>query len=672
MSVLGDSPVKVRFTLDPAMASQAWRVKSSGGVLTVTGRDGLGVAYGIYSFLERIGCRWYAPDTAKIPDLSKWTLPEMAIEGRPAILSRQAALGVKGEALAPWLFRNKGTAQAGVGNIGHCGSPQDCHTFGLYAKALTNLTGMAGRPWFCLTDPQVRHAVAERMKEYIRSDRAKCAKEGVPRYAWPTTYELSQDDGGHGFRCRCANCLKSKDAAGSWSGPNIEFTSAVAQEVGREFPDVVVRTFAYSYTEQPPTNGIRAARNLAIRYCRSFLFQPLTADTDNGRVFRKWNDHIDLKYVWSYWRGYSGPMFPAVKPRVDIGAELRFCRDKRLHGYFMEAEQPQGRSFSMMNAWLFFKLAENPDQDVNRLAAEFMEAYYGQAAKPLLRYLDYLERRQKALYADIDPAFIRSVSSGFLAMYVQRSYLDGEFFKTVAPLLDEAERIAAAESEPLHLAHVRQERLVFDKALIDEWRVASAADLDVCAAANRIAENGPAVVDSWYYTEKDRPTYRWFARRYGEQVKTFAANYPPASPKELEGRDFIEWCPARLRFNLAGGKDPDSAVGFSFYDRDAKMKMPFTAAVFDDWTKKSDKMSLKKEDIPTDGKFHLFRIGRLDLVAESSVHIGDGRLWSWIPPFAPRVESREFWISAKFTGPGFVKGAKGSDRVFYDRFFIVK
>ena len=668
LAVLGDRPVKVRFAVDPAMPSQAWRVKSEGGTLCVTGRDGLGVAYGVYSFLERIGCRWYAPDTERVPDLSGWTLPEMDIGGRPAILSRFPYLGGEDRVPSSWFFRNKATSRAGVGDTEQSGLPKDCHTFEHYANAISDGTASSGRAWFCLSDPAVRHAIAERMKANIRRDREMRAKS--PRYSWPTIYELSQDDGGSGFKCGCAECMRSKAAAGSWSGPNIEFTSAVAEEVGREFPDVTVRTFAYSYTELPPTNALRAAGNLAIRYCRSFLFQPLTADTDNGRVFRGWDEHVGLKHVWGYWRGYSGPMFPAVKPRDDIGEEMRFCRDMHVHGYFLEGESPLSRSFSLMNVWLFLKLSENPDQNARRLAAEFMDAYYGAAAKPLGRYLDYLERRQKAKYAEIDPALIRSIMSGYLAMYVQRGYLDAEFFATAAPWLEEAERMAAAD--PVRLAHVRGERLVFDRALVDEWRVARSAGLDVRAAASRIAVCATNVVDAWGFGQKERAARMESARSEGERMGAFAASFPPPAPKELEGREFIEWSAARLRQGLVGAPDPDSAIGYSVYNPDAKCGAPFKASVHDDWTRKSQWMSLAKGQIPSDGKFHLVRIGRVNLVAEARAYIGDGGFSTWLPSFAPRVEGREFWISAKFTGPSFVDGAEGPDRIFYDRFFIVK
>jgi len=66
------------------------------------------------------------------------------------------------------------------------------------------------------------------------------------------------------------------------------------------------------------------------------------------------------------------------------------------------------------------------------------------------------------------------------------------------------------------------------------------------------------------------------------------------------------------------------------------------------------------------------KIGKVGLVASARSYIGDGKFNPWIPSFEPRVEEREFWVSAKFTGPAFVKGAQGPNRIFYDRFFIVK
>ena len=659
--ILAGRPVKIRFRVDPSMPAQAWRLKASRGVLDITGRDGLGIAYGAYSFLESIGCRWYAPDVSRIPDLSGWKLEDMEKAGRPAIMGRWM---YPGSDIFPveWVFRNKGTTGAGQGDTWKFGSPGPHHTFPAYARAITNkCPDKVGATWFCLTDPGVRGAVAEEMKRLIRADREKSS--GGSPYSRPVVYDLSQDDGGMGYPCRCKDCAELKAAAGSWSGPNVAFVDAVASEVAGEFPDVIVRTFGYSYTELPPTNGMTAGANLAVRYCRSFLFQPLTGETDNGRILRKWNDCVPGKSIWSYWRSFSGPLFPTVKNRADIADEMRFCREMNVLDYFAQSETPSARAFSMLQSWLFLKFSENPDLDMGALSGEFIRAYYGAAAGTMEKYLSYLERRQKDLYAKIDPAFLRSVTSGYLAMYVQRGYLDREFFATVLPLLEQAESLVRENA--LHLSHVRRERLVVDRAFIDEYRAAEASPKLVRAAAERIAANCAALTEAWGFKGDAREKHLRRAADEAARLGAFAVRCPIPAPPELAGRDFVEWSVARLGDNALGLKqglefvpDASSASGGAVCVKGEKKRVPFPASLQDDWTGKWDKA--RGVEIPEDGKYHLVKIGTIPLVAESGIWLGD--MLAWIPPLAPKPEKREFWISVK----------SEASRYLYDRLFIVK
>jgi len=317
-------------------------------------------------------------------------------------------------------------------------------------------------------DAGVRHRVAMAMIKTIRADRL--AFSDKPAYEIPRIYELSQNDGGDGFPCRCDKCLSAKESAGSWSGPNLRFVSAVAEEVARVFPDVKIRTFAYSYTEKAPKDGFRASDNVMVRFCRSFVFQPLTAETLNGCDFMDWDRCVNEKFVWGYWRSYSGPIFPLVKPRADIENEMRFCRDMKVRGYFAESEDPYERAFSFLQAYLALKLMENPDHSVEKLSKAFMQAYYGKAAQPMEGYLSYLERREKDEYSKIDPAFIASVNSGYLAMFTERGFLDDEFFSAVDGFLAEAER--AAQGDAQVAAHVARERRIVENAKADrhKWR----------------------------------------------------------------------------------------------------------------------------------------------------------------------------------------------------------
>ena len=169
--ILGDRPVKVRLETDASLAPQEWRVKAADGTLTVSGLNGLGVAYGVYSFLERIGCRWYAPNVERTPDLAGWTLPQLDERGKPAIMSRDPYVS-SDKPPGIWYLRNKGTTSVGVGGTERTGSPNHCHTFGMYAQAITGRCAKAGADWMCLTDPEVRHAVADEMKRFMVASHA--------------------------------------------------------------------------------------------------------------------------------------------------------------------------------------------------------------------------------------------------------------------------------------------------------------------------------------------------------------------------------------------------------------------------------------------------------------------------------------------------------------------
>ena len=676
----------VELVEEPGLESQEWRIRAAGGKVTISGRDGMGVVYGAYEFLERhLGFRWYAPDVSRAPDMNGRDLSGLKIDerGRPAILEREMYVGTD-YMDATWRLRNKETRRARFGVGVTIGSPRDCHTFAWYSDAIgtkgrPELMGVndSGRPTglFCPSRPEARRLVAEHMKKTIRSDREACRAKGIPAYAWPTVYELSQEDGDvGGSTCACPECKATFEAAGSWSGVNIAFVSAVAEDVAREFPDVVVRTFAYSYTEQPPTNDLRAAANVSARYCRSFLFQPLTAETDNGILMREWNRHVEKKHVWGYWLECSGVPLPMVKTRKDIGDELAFCREMNVFGYFAQDDAPLSRSFAMMQHWLFLKLAENPAQDVFALADEFICAYYGGAAKPVSEYLAYLERRQTECNAKISRSFLRSVNSGHLAQYVQKSYLDAEFFWTANALLDEAERLAAGDdSAALHVGH---ERLVVDRAMraMGDSLSRQGYSPDFRAAEARTAKTLPELVERW----NGFPPGEKSRRKAMARLEVAAAGCcPVALPPELAGRKVLQLGPGGI---VPGFDDPrvvedgDAAFGCAVAFPPAKqsLKPPFFAGGYNALDRKGCEATLGADRIPQDGKYHLIRLGTLRVRSPSYVYYNSWHYRTWLSTEGLDGEEREIWISAKFLGPGYVGGSTGKSEVRYDRIFLVE
>ena len=89
-------------------------------------------------------------------------------------------------------------------------------------------------------------------------------------------------------------------------------------------------------------------------------------------------------------------------------------------------------------------------------------------------------------------------------------------------------------------------------------------------------------------------------------------------------------------------------------------------------------VQLKLDDIPQDEKYHRSRIGKFEIGKRSIVW---GFFWRmevkldqlWTPADgAPEYNTWTVWISAKITGPAYVKDSKKENRIFLDQVILVK
>lgn len=128
--VLGDVADRVTLQEDASLKAQQWRIRTvEDGSLVISGRDGMGIAYGVFSFLEKhVGVRWFAPDTEVIPDLKDWTMPVLDETASPKYDYREMYVGAD-LMDSVWRLRNKETCRAACGVGVGTGSPGDCHTF---------------------------------------------------------------------------------------------------------------------------------------------------------------------------------------------------------------------------------------------------------------------------------------------------------------------------------------------------------------------------------------------------------------------------------------------------------------------------------------------------------------------------------------------------------------
>ena len=648
----GGAPVKGDIVLvtEGGLESQQWKFKTKDGVLNISGSTSPGIVYGVYTFLEKYAsCLWPAPDTEVLPRQAGWKIPELDESGRPALLRREMYVGTD-YMDNTWRLRNKENNRASYCNLS-VGKPKDCHTFDVYVNEIKDESLFGITPsgskchTLCMTNPKVREIILAKLIENIETDRAE--RKGQPAWSFPQIYDISQPDGGSGAECWCEECRQLAEEEGSYAGPNIAFVNYLANAIKGKYPEIMLRTFAYSYTMKPPRK-IKAADNVVIQFCDSHIFKPLLPGTPNGKDLETWGSHASNKSIWSYWRIYKGNLFPFVRPRKDISEEIRFCKREGVIHYFAENESPLSRSFAMQQHWLMLKMLDNPEQDIFKLNEIFFAAYYGKGSAPMLKYLDYLEKRQDE----------------------NRTHLDKDFFEKVNAWLDEAETLA--KDEPLPRLHIGWERVIVDRTMFQNL-----ADLmrngykpDFARVNGRYKENLIAQLNGWSPLRQ----YKKLQARLleAEQEAELYSHFPVAIPEQFEGCEVIDLHWAQLNGSVV--KDEDAICGTARFNPNYKHVSPtYDIGFYNGQTKSGNGLQFGKEDIPQDEKYHLYKLGKALILAP--IYIRYDNTWhyrQWLSSIGILGEPREIWVSMKFTGPLYVPGSKNKNMVLFDRILLVK
>ena len=125
--------------------------------------------------------------------------------------------------------------------------------------------------------------------------------------------------------CRCEKCTAIDEEEESHAGTLIRFVNAVAEAVEKEFPDVLVRTFAYVYSTKPP-KITKARHNVLIQYCTMDACFRHAIDDPNcpinsqrfGKELVEWNDKCSQVSVWDYVNNWKAYIPPLILPKPTI------------------------------------------------------------------------------------------------------------------------------------------------------------------------------------------------------------------------------------------------------------------------------------------------------------------------------------------------------------------
>lgn len=376
-----DGGFPIRLQIDAAAGYDGLRIDVSEDALCLTGGNERGVIYAVYELLERYaGCRFFMPNLELLGDGDVVIDEDYAYA--PVLEFRQSDWQCGNNLV--WSVKNRINNRTIPFRTLFPKELGGCHKYANGEFAHT-MKGLTGKDVPCLSDPKNLTRALAKVRETLEKDPAA------------TILTISQNDGMD--YCTCDTCRAIEKEEGSPMGAQMRFVNAIADEIGREYPDLIFDTLSYVYTRKPP-KITKPRQNVCVRLC-SFeccSIHPLTDPTcPENKQFCKdveeWNQICNRIYIWDYVTNfvYSIPPFPNFD---SIRENMRFFADHGLKGIYPEGNYytPQSGEFGELRCYLLAKLMWNPYMDTTeyyRHMDEFLAAYYGDGWRCIRAFIDF-------------------------------------------------------------------------------------------------------------------------------------------------------------------------------------------------------------------------------------------------------------------------------------------
>ncbi len=674
--------------LSTQLLSEQWVIRSLGNEVLLNGGGPRGALFAVYHFLEdECGIRWWSEFEEDIPSPGPLDLPALNRQGKPAFAFRDIYRAEQGSGSTRTERRVRLNAHgdAAFGGAFTFGPPNFCHTFDHYLPAEEHLekhpewfslrdgkrVGGQYKGQLCLTNPEVKDEILKRLTAFIERGYAEARKAGVEA---PRIYDISHND--NQAYCTCERCKAAVEQYGL-SGVNLNFVNALANAIAGKYPDVLLCTWAYQYTQDPPKGGVRAADNVIVRLCDTDSNQTASILEPDNRPYHDrvvaWSKLTKHLFIWDYAitfsAGLTGLPFPS---EFHYGDLFRHYRDNHVSGIFWEHEHPHLADMWELKFFLETRLMENPDLDCRQLIERFMREYYGPAGASILAYREYLDK-------------IRREKKTFISWFPQLSafnYIADEDIAVCNRYLDAAE--AEVAGNPRLLARARHARQGLDRLICRRHRAlrhhipgqemaVPVRSLGVEASSQRLFTDWPAWIRPYPDAEK---LIKSALDGLGGNPKS--DKLLPA-PDRFKTRRYYDFYTGELSSHGGNERivdDPESPVERAMRsdaDKSHYFKLPFAGGVYDGTLKKS--LGGGQVAKPEGPGYHWYRICQTTLTPDAYLWLT--RAWTTqlkIANYLLDLEGREFeiWVSVKFTGPMFQPDAQGDSFIWIDRVILVE
>ena len=369
----------------PAADDEAFTYRTSGADILIYGGAERGTMYGVFSFLEeQLGVKWLTKDCTVVPRRKSFIVPDISVTERPAVRYRFDEFKNFCSDIALYAHNKMNMLWEAMPDKYGRIYPYYCvHTSFLFLPPETYFKNhpeyyslhngkRISNGQLCLSNPAVLAIVKEFLHRNINE---------IIGY-W--CYDVSQND--NELYCECKQCKALEKKYGGHSGIWVWFVNQVA----RSFPNYNFGTLAYKYTQAPPA-GIRPERNVVIRLCsiENCFAHPLEECNRNAKFLKDlkgWKQLTDKLYIWDYVVDFNQYLLPWPNFRVLSNNIKSYIENGAIAIHELGQYQSGDGEFSEMKAWVIAKLLWNPDQNTDSLCHEFINAYYGKAARYVWQY----------------------------------------------------------------------------------------------------------------------------------------------------------------------------------------------------------------------------------------------------------------------------------------------
>lgn len=407
---------------------ESCRLNADGRTLIIAGGRERGTMYGVFCFLEKLGCRWYTADISRIPHRQSLSVRAFDASISPAFSYREVFFTeAQGR---EWSARNRlnGNFHQLDESVGGKISYQPfAHSFYELAPPAQYFEShpeyfalFAGErrkenAQLCLSNGDVVRIANERVGQWLKERPAA------------SVISISQNDGG-GW-CECEFCRQAvKEEGGAISGLLLRFVNQIA----RSNPGATIDTLAYQATADPPAH-VRPLPNVQIRLCpieacQAHLVHACAYNQQFRERLSAWSRIAPRLILWQYSMNFSHFLLPFPNERAMM-LDIPRLHQAGVSGVFVEGAGSGGAfgENAELRSYLAARLLWNPGVDANAEIRGFLRSVYGPASPWMRRYFELRYRDSDHLWID------QGVTS---------AYLTGRFLRDGRALLDRAHTFA--------------------------------------------------------------------------------------------------------------------------------------------------------------------------------------------------------------------------------------